>query len=57
MQQRCEYEYSTEDRDGDMPGNDLPPQHIEEADDQCQCTDLTHRAGTIGMVAEEEVER
>ena len=57
MEQTCEHKYCAEDADWDMPGDDLLPQHIEQAYDKCEGTDLTHRSGSIRMVTDEEVER
>ena len=54
MHQTCEHEDSTDDADGDMPGDDLLPEHIHKSQQQSQCTNLTHRSSTVGMVTEEE---
>ncbi len=40
-----------------MPRDDLLPQHVGQTQQQGQGTDLTHSTGTVGMVAQEEVER
>ena len=57
MHDACKDEYRADDGDGNVPGDDLLPQHVCQAQQECQATDFTQGTGSSGMVTDEEVER
>ena len=57
MHEGGQHEHRADDADRDVPGDDFLPEHVGKTQQQCQCADFAHGAGTVGMVAEEEVER
>ena len=57
MADTCKDEDGADNRHGDVPSDNLLPQHVGQTQEQGQRTDLTHSPGSVGMVAKEEVER
>ena len=51
MHQTTENEYSSDDADWNMPGNDLLPEQVNQTEQQGECTNLTGCTGTEGIAS------
>ena len=54
MHQTTENEYGSDDADWNMPGNNLLPEHVSQAEQEGECTNLTGSTGSEGIASSTE---